>query len=339
MSSFEPESIVGEYQVIRMIGAGGFGGVYLVRRIGDGEIFAMKAEKEGDSSGSLDYEMDLLETLQNSKRVARVYEWGRNKRRNYMVMGLYGPSLSKIRRTISEKKFSISTTLRMAYYMLLCISDVHRNGIIHRDIKPSNFLINKDPENPLVIIDFGMSKHFQNPNTLRHYNDRGRVGFHGTTMYASINAHQKNDLSRRDDIISWLYSVVELFKGVLPWTNARTDDDFVFEKQNMSPERLFRGLPNCFLDIWNYITQIDFHESPECQYMIELVQADILRNNISLSDPFDWEDSDPVIIQELSKNVPLLRGSVITDRFPAVRKYNKVLRDMRKNESACCLLL
>lgn len=46
---------------------------------------------------------------------------------------------------------------------------------------------------------------------------RGEMGWRGTTRYGSLNAHQRQDLARRDDLESWLYMIVELTKGSLPW--------------------------------------------------------------------------------------------------------------------------
>ena len=42
---------------------------------------------------------------------------------------------------------------------------------------------------------------------------RENCQFRGTSTYASINAHLKLDLSRRDDLWSWLYIIIELIEG------------------------------------------------------------------------------------------------------------------------------
>lgn len=62
------------------------------------------------------------------------------------------------------------------------------------------------------IIDFGLAR--------RYTDDAGDVlpertdtAFRGSTTYASVFAHQEQDLGRRDDLWSWLYCVVELLDG------------------------------------------------------------------------------------------------------------------------------
>ena len=45
--------------------------------------------------------------------------------------------------------------------MMDAINYCHKNGIVHRDLKPENLLfLNKDPNSPIKVIDFGMSKRF-----------------------------------------------------------------------------------------------------------------------------------------------------------------------------------
>lgn len=50
-----------------------------------------------------------------------------------------------------------------------------------------------------------------------HLPSRGETGWRGTTRYGSLQAHHKQDLSRKDDLESWIYMIVELTKGSLPW--------------------------------------------------------------------------------------------------------------------------
>lgn len=52
-----------------------------------------------------------------------------------------------------------------------------------------------------------------------HHSSRGEVGWRGTIRYGSLHAHLGVDLSRRDDVESWLYLLVEITKGSLPWRN------------------------------------------------------------------------------------------------------------------------
>lgn len=51
---------------------------------------------------------------------------------------------------------------------------------------------------------------------------RSNAAFRGSSKYASIYAHQNEDLGRRDDVWSLFYVLVECLDGALPWTDVRS---------------------------------------------------------------------------------------------------------------------
>ncbi len=63
-----------------------------------------------------------------------------------------------------------------------------------------------------VIIDFGLARKFVDESGV-HAPQREQAAFRGSTTYASVHSHEEQDLSRRDDLWSWLYMVVELADG------------------------------------------------------------------------------------------------------------------------------
>ena len=114
--------------------------------------------------------------------------------------------------------------------MLDSIENVHSRGFIHRDIKPSNFCIGKFNDNSKIyIVDFGLAKkHLQNgiPMPQRRHAD-----FRGTITYASINAHLKKDLSRRDDLWSFYFVILDFFDANIPWKQYQDKDTVMNIKQ------------------------------------------------------------------------------------------------------------
>ena len=62
------------------------------------------------------------------------------------------------------------------------------------------------------LVDFGLSRRFVD-DSHQPMPERLDTAFRGSTTYASVNAHLGKDLSRRDDLWSWLYILVEMLDG------------------------------------------------------------------------------------------------------------------------------
>ena len=72
----------------------------------------------------------------DSPYVARFIGCGRQDDFNYLVMELFGKSISDLRRKRPDHTFSVATTSLLAHQMLDAIESVHEHGYLHRDIKP-----------------------------------------------------------------------------------------------------------------------------------------------------------------------------------------------------------
>jgi serine/threonine protein kinase len=106
--------------------------------------------------------------------------------------------------------------------MLTAIQEVHNKGYIHRDIKPSNFVIGTHTSrNQIYLVDFGLAKIHLKENGIP-IEESKNMKFHGTIAYASLNTHNRQDLSRRDDLWSWYFVMLEFFKEKLAWRYSRT---------------------------------------------------------------------------------------------------------------------
>lgn len=64
-----------------------------------------------------------------------------------------------------------------------------------------------------MLIDFGLARRYVGDHDGRHLSARPDASFRGSTAYASVHAHRNEDLSRRDDLWSWFYMVLELVEG------------------------------------------------------------------------------------------------------------------------------
>eukprot|EP01022_Parablepharisma_sp_SALTPOND_P026378 TRINITY_DN630_c0_g1_i1.p2 TRINITY_DN630_c0_g1~~TRINITY_DN630_c0_g1_i1.p2 ORF type:complete len:194 (-),score=15.49 TRINITY_DN630_c0_g1_i1:634-1215(-) len=140
---------------------------------------------------------------------------------NVLVMELLGKSMARLLKAFSYK-FSLITVLMFAIQAIDRLEYVHSKGYVHRDIKPQNFAIgHRHKSNIIYLLDYGLAKIYRDAVTKKHiaYKDIG--GLIGTAKYASFNAHNGFEQSRRDDLESLGYLLVYFFRGTLPWNGSK----------------------------------------------------------------------------------------------------------------------
>jgi serine/threonine protein kinase len=152
--------VEGRYEVIRPLGAGGGGAVYLVERLSDRAELAMKVVHGGDDAhrlARLAREAQLAAEVKHDHVVAIVDVDVAASGFLYIVME-YLPGA-----TLREHKDDYGR-LAWALPVLAQIADglaaIHARGIVHRDLKPANLLVLTRPgEPPIVkIADFGIAR-------------------------------------------------------------------------------------------------------------------------------------------------------------------------------------
>ena len=141
---------------------------------------------------------------------------------NVMVMDILGPCLEALFQ-FCDRKLSLKTILIMAIQCIERIEYIHSKEFIHRDIKPENFLIGIGKKANLVYtIDFGLAKRYRDPKTGQHIVFKENKGMTGTARYASMNAHQGHEQSRRDDLEAIGYMISYFVRGgELPWMGLK----------------------------------------------------------------------------------------------------------------------
>ena len=299
-------SVVGKYTIIRCIGQGGFGDIYLVCSNETDQAFAMKVEINEARKQSLHQEVSFMFNVQGSPHFPHLIEFSEDSKHRYLVQELLGPSLSTLRRSIPGGKFKMGTILKIAIQMLLVIEDFHRFGFIHTDIKPANFLLRPGSTNFLVMIDFGLSK-------MCMYNENGeqqpvpqKNGFAGTKKYASSNALSGADISMKDDIISWFYSILEMSSGNLPWKHELDKDELIRIKSahEVKSYQGFLDLPERLQKMYDYIMDMDPNQPVDYEYLIDEIVETSNEIDCDIEDKFEWEDLSDFDVMKIS-GIPL----------------------------------
>lgn len=294
-SASKGEFIVGsKYRLVRKIGSGSFGDIYLGINIANGEEVAVKLESQRARHPQLLYESKVYKILQAGVGIPHIRWYGQERDYNVLVMDLLGPSLEDLFNFCS-RRFTMKTVLMLADQMISRIEFVHNKNFIHRDIKPDNFLMGIGRHcNKLFLIDLGLAKKYRDSRSRQHIIYREDKNLTGTARYASINAHLGIEQSRRDDMESLGYVLMYFNRTCLPWQGLKANTkkqkyERISERKMSTPiEVLCKGFPAEFAMYLNYCRGLRFEEAPDYMYLRQLFRILFRTLNHQYDYIFDW---------------------------------------------------
>ncbi len=218
------EKIANKYNIIRKLGSGATGDVYLVEHEDLKTQYALKLLSEEVSSNHefverFICEAQILEQFSN-KGTARLMDFGKNSDGRYYMTTDFckGITLSHYIEQYAPIKYP--TALKIIVDILDVLKDAHKEGIIHRDIKSDNIIINYDEKTnnytELKILDFGIAKIKQN---IALKDTRTVNGFaFGTPQYmAPEQAAGEKNIDHRIDLYSTGIILYELLSKKAPF--------------------------------------------------------------------------------------------------------------------------
>ncbi|CAA7392274.1 unnamed protein product [Spirodela intermedia] len=274
------------YKVERMLGAGGFGLVYIGRRVAGGSQgngpnafkVALKFEHRNSTGCRFGppYEWQVYDHLKGCYGLPRVHYKGRQGDYFVMIMDILGPSLLDVFISIGQV-MPPNMVACIAVEAISILEKLHQKGFVHGDVKPENLLLGKpgsSGEKKLFLIDFGLASMWRDSLSGQHVRlCQQPDNFRGTTRYASVHAHLGLTASRRDDLESLAYTLIFLIKGRLPWEGYQGNDKrfLVFMNKTVtSPEMLCGGCPPPFAQFLEAVKKIQFVEQPTYSKLISL---------------------------------------------------------------------
>lgn len=282
-NTFPYQILFDKYKVSSQIGKGSFGTVFSGVNTTTQETVAIKTEVKGAKNQNclLESEAYRLSSLKGFKGIPKVYQYGKVKGYNVLVMELLGKSLNELFNKMN-RKFSLQTVCILANDMIRLIEYVHEHSILHRDIKPDNFMMGRgDKEDILYLIDFGLAKKYISNGT--HIPMKTGKSITGTARYCSVYTHQGFEQSRRDDLESIGYVLMYFLRGNLPWQGVRVKEgEKHYEKignvkMNTSVDELCEGFPEEIKYYFNYVKQLEFEEEPNYNFLLELFEGVLIK--------------------------------------------------------------
>lgn len=215
---------VGAYEIVRELGYGGMGAVYLATRT-DGKFkqnVALKLLKREMNTHALrqrfQQEREILASLEHPN-IARLLDAGTTDDQIPFIAMEYVEGVP-VDEFCSRHDLSLNERLNLFQTVCAAVNYAHRNLIVHRDLKPSNILVTE--EGTPKLLDFGISKILSTEIENVNQATITRLGVM-TPSYASPEQLRHQSVTTATDIYSLGVILYELLSGHRPFENKEAD--------------------------------------------------------------------------------------------------------------------
>ena len=208
---------IGHYTIVRELGRGGMGAVYLAERADEyREQVALKIVKRGMDTDFVvrrfRHERQILASL-NHPNIARLFDGGTTAEGlPYFVMEyIEGEPIDQY---CAHHKLAIQERLKLFRIVCGAVHYAHQNLVIHRDLKPGNILITAD--GTVKLLDFGIAK-ILNPEISQTIEKTATMMRLMTPEYASPEQVRGELVTTASDVYSLGVVLYELLTGQRPY--------------------------------------------------------------------------------------------------------------------------
>jgi thioredoxin-like negative regulator of GroEL len=249
-----PNTLVnGRYKIVRVVGQGGMGRVYLAEDMNLRRKVALKL-LSNEVSKDQELAQRFIHEAQNASRinhpnVVAIFDKGLESELGKQFLVTEFVDGITLKDYLSTKKPTLFELANIALQVAEALTAAHQVGVVHRDIKPGNIMLL--PNGTIKVLDFGLSK-FVSP-TLANQGAESITPLAavptlpgtllGTPSYMSPEQARNSDTDSRTDVFSFGIVLYQLATGELPFQGS-TKMDVIASILNEKYPPLERYLPN-----------------------------------------------------------------------------------------------
>ncbi|KAJ6349458.1 hypothetical protein OIU77_006938 [Salix suchowensis] len=247
------------YKVERKLGKGGFGQVYVGRRVSGGSDrtgpdaieVALKFEHRNSKGCNYGppYEWQVYNTLNGCYGIPWVHYKGRQGDFYILVMDILGPSLWDVWNSLGQS-MSPNMAACIAVEAISILEKLHIKGFVHGDVKPENFLLGQPgsaDEKKLYLIDLGLASRWKDASSGQHVDYDQRPDVFRETIREGCHGRVIREITR-----AFL---------------------FVRKKMGTSPELMCCFCPTPFKQFLEAVTNMKFDEEPDYSKLISFFES------------------------------------------------------------------
>ena len=217
---------IGSFKIVKMLGAGGMGEVYLARDLRLNRQVALKILPPNSSIDPNANKRFLREAQSAAAlehpHICTIHEIGEENGFSYIVMQyVEGETLSE---KIKSGKLRVQNALDIALQVADALAEAHRRGIVHRDIKPANIIVSA--HNQVKVLDFGLAKRVVFDSADAESSLKTLLSLPGmivgTVSYMSPEQVRGQETDARADLWSLGVVLYEMLFGKMPFTGENT---------------------------------------------------------------------------------------------------------------------
>jgi len=300
IEKLEPGTRFGHYEIIRQIGIGGMGEVYLAKDQRLDRRVAIKILNDKFSRVEANLKRFVREakaaSALNHPNILVIHEIGESEATHYIVSEfIEGRTL---REALTQSPMSLAEVLDIAIQIASALSAAHGAHLVHRDIKPENVMVR--PDGYVKVLDFGLAKLVKQKNksfigleeSTAKQNQTAKGVILGTVNYMSPEQAKGERVDEQTDIFSLGVVISEMITGRTPFAGASMSETFA-NLINAEPQPLSLFAPNV-PDELRCIVATTLRKNKEERYQTMndvLTNLKNLRKNLTLDEKLEYSDS------------------------------------------------